>query len=114
MCIRDRPLGDRFDLALVNPPFHQHGTEVDLGPALALFRSLGTWLGRNGRALVVANRTLPYERALEDEGPVETVDAGRGYKVLSLKRSARSSGARGRKSPGARSGGRSKDATRSR
>lgn len=111
---REVPLGDRFDLALVNPPFHQHGTEVDLAPALALFRSLGTWLGRNGRALVVANRTLPYEQALAEEGQVETVASTRGYKLLSLKRSARSSGARGRRSPGARSGGRSSAATRSR
>lgn len=111
---REPALGDRFDLALVNPPFHQHGTEVDLGPALALFRSLGTWLGRNGRALVVANRTLPYEQALAEEGPVETVASTRGYKLLSLKRSARSSGARGRRSPGARSGGSSRSATRSR
>lgn len=111
---RERPLGDRFDLALVNPPFHQHGTEVDLGPALALFRSLGTWLGRNGRALVVANRTLPYEQALSEEGKIATVDAAKGYKLLSLERSARSSGARGRRSPGARSGGSSRSATRSR
>ncbi len=111
---REKPLGDRYDLALVNPPFHQHGTEVDLGPALALFRSLGTWLGRNGRALVVANRTLPYEQALAEEGQVETVASTRGYKLLSLKRSARSSGSRGRRSPGSRSAGRSRDATRSR
>lgn len=111
---REAPMGDRFDLALVNPPFHQHGPEVDLAPALALFRGLATWLGRNGRALVVANRTLPYEHALAEEGPVTTVAAARGYKLLSLKRSARSSGSSGRRSPGARSGGRSRPATRSR
>ena len=51
---------------------------------------------------------------LAEEGPVETVASTRGYKLLSLKRSARSSGARGRRAPGARSGGRSRDATRSR
>ncbi len=111
---REKALGDRFDLALINPPFHQHGTEVDLGPALSLFDSLPDWLGRNGRALVVANRTLPWETPLEDVGPVETVDATRGYKLLSVKRSARSSSARGRRSPGARSAGRSSKPTRSR
>ncbi|MEM9175204.1 MAG: methyltransferase [Myxococcota bacterium] len=111
---REAPLGDRFDLALVNPPFHQHGTEVDLVPALALFQGLGTWLGRSGRALVVANRTLPYEQVLGELGQIGTVASTRGYKLLSLKRSARSSSANGRRSPGARSGGRSREATRSR
>lgn len=111
---REPAAGERFDLALINPPFHQHGAEVDLGPALALFESLPDWLGRGGRALVVANRTLPWESPLEAVGPVEAIDAARGYKLLSIKRSARSSGARGRRSPGARSGGRSSPPTRSR
>lgn len=111
---REKPLGDRFDVALVNPPFHQHGPDVDLGPALALFSGLGGWLGRQGRALVVANRTLPYEQALEAVGELTTLGHARGYKLLSLRRSARSSGARGRTSPGARSGGRSRPPTRSR
>jgi 16S rRNA (guanine1207-N2)-methyltransferase len=106
--------GERFDLALVNPPFHQHGSEVDLGPALALFESLHGWLGRSGRALVVANRSLPWEAPLEAVGVVETVATARGYKLLSVKRSARSSSARGRSSPGARSSGRSRAPTRSR
>ncbi len=104
----------RFDLALVNPPFHQHGPEVDLGPALALFDSLPGWLSRNGRALVVANRTLPWEKPLESVGHVETVATARGYKLLSVKRSARSSSSRGRNAPGARSAGRSRPPTRSR
>ena len=111
---RESPLGDRYDLALVNPPFHQHGTDVDLGPAFALFRSLGTWLSRSGRALVVANRTLPYEEVLADQGRVETLASTRGYKLLSLERRTRSSGARGRTSPGSRSGGSSRSPIRSR
>ena len=111
---REAPLEGRFDLALVNPPFHQHGTEVDLGPALALFDGLADWLSRNGRALIVANRTLPYEEPLSRVGEIETLATVRGYKLLSLKRSARSSRARGRQSPGARSGGRSRAPTRSR
>jgi len=111
---REAPLEGRFDLALVNPPFHQHGPEVDLGPALALFDSLAGWLGRNGRALIVANRSLPYEEPLEAFGKVERVSAAAGYKLLSVKRSARSSGASGRRSPGGRSPGRSRAPTRSR
>ena len=111
---REKPLDSRFDLALVNPPFHHRGPDVDLGPALSLFDSLWTWLGRNGRALVVANRTLPYEAPLERVGEVETLRTERGYKLLSLKRSARAPGSRGRSAPGARSAGRSRAPNRSR
>lgn len=111
---REQPLGDRFDLALVNPPFHHQGPEVDLGPALAFFESLSTWSSRNGRALIVANRTLPYEEILSDLGAFEVVDGARGYKLLSFKSKPRSGRSRGRSSPGARSAGRSNFPTRSR
>jgi 16S rRNA (guanine1207-N2)-methyltransferase len=111
---REKPPETGFDQALVNPPFHHRGPEVDLVPALALFESLAGWLSRRGRALVVANRTLPYEAALGRLGDVESVADERGYKVLSLVRSARSNASRGRKAPGARSEGRSRPPTRSR
>lgn len=111
---REKPPESGFDQALVNPPFHHRGPEVDLVPALALFESLAGWLSRRGHALVVANRTLPYEAALARLGEVESVADQRGYKVLSLKRSVRSKASRGRKAPGARSEGRSRPPTRSR
>ena len=111
---RETPPDSRFDLALVNPPFHRRGTEVDLGPALALFDSLRGWIKPGSRALLVANRTLPYERHLEEIGQLETLRGERGYKLLSLKRSARSSRSSGRKSPGSRSSGNSRAPTRSR
>ncbi len=111
---REPPPEIGFPLALVNPPFHRRGPEVDLGPAHALFASLTTWLGRHGRALIVANRTLPYERALAEIGRVEVLGTARGYKLLSLRRASRSSLARGRRSPGSRSGGSSKAPIRSR
>ncbi len=103
-----------FDLALSNPPFHHRGPEVDLAPALALFASLESWLARHGRALLVANRTLPYEAALGRLGEVVQRADRQGYKLLSLNRSARSSGARGRTTPGARSAGKSRSPIRSR
>ena len=84
------------------------------GPALALFESLAGWLSRNGRALLVANRTLPYEAALARLGEVAQVADERGYKLLSLSKSVRSKGSRGRSEPGARSGGRSRSPIRSR
>ncbi|MFO0689711.1 MAG: methyltransferase [Myxococcota bacterium] len=111
---REKPPETGFDLALVNPPFHHRGPEVDLAPALALFDSLAGWLARNARALLVANRTLPYEAPLARQGEVALVADARGYKLLSLSRSARSSGARGRTAPGSRSGGRTRSPIRSR
>jgi len=111
---REKPPENGFDWALVNPPFHHRGPEVDLVPALALFESLSGWLTRNGRALLVANRTLPYEAALGRLGVVEQVADERGYKVLSLSRSVRSKGSRGRKDPALRPDGRSRLPTRSR
>lgn len=111
---REAPLDHRFALALVNPPFHHRGPEVDLGPALALFHSLGGWLKPGGRALLVANRTLPYEGPLNEVGPIEILVSVKGYKLLSLKRSARSSAPRGRISPLSRSSGSSRSPIRSR
>lgn len=111
---REKPPETGFDFALVNPPFHHRGPEVDLAPALALFESLAGWLKRNGRALLVANRTLPYEAPLGRQGEVVQVADVRGYKLLSLNRSSRSAGARGRRAPGARSGGSTRSPIRSR
>lgn len=111
---REKPPETGFDWALLNPPFHHRGPEVELAPALALFESLAGWLTRNGRALVVANRTLPYEAPLARLGEVVQVAETRGYKLLSLSKSARSPGSRGRSAPGARSGGRSRPPIRSR
>jgi len=110
----EKPPESGFDLALVNPPFHHRGPEVDLAPALALFESLAGWLSRHGRALVVANRTLPYEAALGRLGAVSQLADAKGYKVLSLERSSRSAAASGRNRPGSRSGGSSRSPIRSR
>jgi 16S rRNA (guanine1207-N2)-methyltransferase len=111
---RESPPENRFDLALVNPPFHRQGMEVDLGPALAFFDSLRQWIKPGARALLVANRTLPYEAPLEEIGELKTLRSEKGYKLLSLKRSARSSRSRGRRSPASSSAGRSRAPTRSR
>lgn len=73
------------DLALLNPPFHD-GTGVDLSPAKAMFRALDEALSRNGRALVVANRTLPYERDLEALGRVKLARQDSRFKVIEVAR----------------------------
>lgn len=80
-----------FDLALVNPPFHG-GKEVDLRPAHAMFARLGEALSVGGRALIVANRTLPYESGLADVGSSEVLHTGRGYKIIGFTRRRKSRG----------------------
>jgi 16S rRNA (guanine1207-N2)-methyltransferase len=92
------------DLAVLNPPFHA-GKSVDLGPALAMFRHLGEALAPSGTALIVANRTLPYERALAELGRLRTVQETRHYKVLAFRRASRSASERRRHAPGSRSSG---------
>lgn len=73
------------DLALLNPPFHD-GTTVDLSPAKAMFRAIDEALSDHGRALVVANRTLPYERDLEALGRVKVARQDTRYKVIEVAR----------------------------
>jgi 16S rRNA G1207 methylase RsmC len=111
---REEPVEGRFDLALVNPPFHQGGMEVDFAPAMAIFDSIPKWIKPGSRALVVANTTLPYEGPLAEMGETTMLKTERGYKLMSLKRSARSSSARGRRSPASRSSGKVNWPTRSR
>ena len=106
------PIGQEgFDLALLNPPFHA-GKAVDLEPARRIFASLESALAPDGRALVVANTTLPYERDLGKWGEVSAVAHRAGYKLLSVTRRSvtrrsRSSSSRRRTSPGRRSSGNS-------
>lgn len=75
----------RCDLALVNPPFHS-GVPVDLQPARAIFRALGSVLSPGGLALIVANRTLPWERDLAELGRLRKVAEAAGYKILEIAR----------------------------
>lgn len=89
------------DLALVNPPFHA-GKAVDLAPARAMFRSLTDLLRPDGVALVVANRTLPYEADLAGLGPVTSLREARGYKILRVERSPGRPAARHRSRPPSR------------
>jgi 16S rRNA (guanine1207-N2)-methyltransferase len=72
------------DLALVNPPFHVD-VDRDFGPAQAMFQGLRKCLAPQGRALVVANRKLPYESELEKWGAVRTIVQTEGYKVLEVR-----------------------------
>jgi len=96
--------GSDYDLILLNPPFHT-GKDVDLGPGRAMFQRVGEVLAPRGRALVVANRTLPWERDLEEIGALERLQETRGYKLLSLSRRSRSVSSSRRQRPASRSAG---------
>lgn len=93
------------DLVLLNPPFHA-GKAVDLSPARAMFVRAGEALAPGGTALIVANRTLPYERDLDAVGRFRILTETRHYKLLALRKRRRSSGSSRRSSPGTRSSGR--------
>jgi len=82
---RDSPPTHRCDLVLVNPPFHS-GVPVDLQPARAIFSAIDAVLAPGGRALVVANRTLPWERDLSEIGNLRQLEDSRGYKILEVRR----------------------------
>ncbi len=58
------PQGERFDLILCNPPFHEGGTVGD-HIALRLFRQSARALTGKGRLLVVGNRHLGYHVKLK-------------------------------------------------
>lgn len=60
-------LSDAYDSIVMNPPFHTgQTTDVDLGRAF--LKTAATSLKRGGKLLLVANRQLPYEAALEASG----------------------------------------------
>jgi len=73
------------DLILVNPPFHT-GKAVDLAPARAMFNAADQVLESGGTALIVANRSLPYERDLREIGRVRKVLERAGFKLLEVRR----------------------------
>lgn len=72
-----------IDTALVNPPFHR-AKAVDLNPPKAFLRQLPRVMRRGGRALVVANNTLPYEAELEKICRWRHLREEGGYKLLEL------------------------------
>lgn len=75
--------GELFDVVVTNPPFHI-GKATDLDLPLQFIRDSHEVLHPDGRLYLVANRTLPYERAIEREfGSVELIQDGRRFKVLS-------------------------------
>lgn len=74
--------GDPYDAVVCNPPFHS-GRAADPALGLAFIASARRLLRRSGALWLVANRHLPYERALEEGfAHVRVATVGGGYKVL--------------------------------
>jgi 16S rRNA (guanine1207-N2)-methyltransferase len=71
-----------YDAIIMNPPFHTgQATDVDLGRAFLKVASAS--LKRGGKLLLVANRQLPYEAALEASGLAwRKIAEDRVYKIL--------------------------------
>ncbi|MEQ9544931.1 MAG: methyltransferase [Marinobacter sp.] len=61
----------KFDLILLNPPFHEGGVVGD-HVALRLFQQAARHLAVNGQLLMVGNRHLGYHRSLKRYFPVVT------------------------------------------
>jgi 16S rRNA (guanine1207-N2)-methyltransferase len=79
-------LDERFDVVVTNPPFHV-GKATDLDLPLQFIHDAWTVLAPRGRLYLVANRTLPYERAIERLfGNLHPVYDGRRFKVLAAVR----------------------------
>ena len=84
--IADAVLDETFDVVVTNPPFHI-GKSTDLDVPLQFIEDAWAVLADRGRLYLVANRTLPYERAIFQRfGNIETVHDGRRFKVLSAVR----------------------------
>ncbi|MBS9719228.1 class I SAM-dependent methyltransferase [Tianweitania sp. BSSL-BM11] len=62
--LTSEPVERVYDAVVMNPPFHAggHAAEPDLGAKL--IRAAASALKGHGRLFIVANRGLPYERAL--------------------------------------------------
>ena len=75
-----------YDAIVMNPPFHTgQATDVDLGRAF--LKVAAASLRRGGKLLLVANRQLPYEAALEASGLAWRKTAeDRIYKILSAEK----------------------------
>lgn len=71
-----------FDLIATNPPFHiTH--RADLSMASEFIQAAAAMLKPNGRLLLVANITLPYERLLKKHfGTSECIHSDRHYKLF--------------------------------
>ena len=71
-----------FHSVVMNPPFHQ-GRAGDPGLGIRFIETAATLLARGGAVYLVANRHLPYERALAARfGELTEIGGDRSYKLF--------------------------------
>lgn len=73
--------GETFDMVLMNPPFHV-GKQVVMDVPQAFLAAAHERLEPGGELVLVANRALPYERALAGFSSQDTLFADDRFKVL--------------------------------
>ena len=77
---------ERFDVVVTNPPFHV-GKATDLDVPTQFILDAWQVFKPGGRLMLVANRTLPYEKLVQATfGNLTTVHDGPRFKVLSARR----------------------------
>ena len=75
-------INERFDVVVTNPPFHV-GKATDLSVPKQFIHDAWEVLVPGGRLFLVANRTLPYERMVQQRfGNLTTAHDGQRFKVL--------------------------------
>lgn len=80
---------ERFDMVISNPPFHV-GKATDLQVPAQFIQDAWHVLEHGGLLQLVANRTLPYERLIEERfGNIATRHDGARFKVLSAEKRTR-------------------------
>jgi len=84
--LASEPVKDRYDLIIMNPPFHDGGREDrDLG--VAFIATASRLLRTGGVCWLVANRHLPYEAPLSKAfSRFDVRHDGGGYKVIEARR----------------------------
>jgi 16S rRNA (guanine1207-N2)-methyltransferase len=79
-------IDERFDAVVANPPFHV-GKGTDLDVPSQFIADAHRVLRSGGRLALVANRTLPYERLIQERfGNLTTLHDGARFKVLAARR----------------------------
>jgi 16S rRNA (guanine1207-N2)-methyltransferase len=77
---------ERFDVVVMNPPFHL-GKATELTIPRAFIDAADRHCAPGGSVYLVANRQLPYERLIAERfGAVRTLHDGRRFKVLGASR----------------------------
>lgn len=81
------PPKEKYDLIIMNPPFHAGGQAAEPALGQALIKTAATALRSGGKLLMVANRGLPYETILSTEfRKSEEVCRNSRFKVLSAQK----------------------------